>query len=79
MVGAERAGWARFDTGVRDASTEFDPEPTRSDEPGIIYFTSGTTGQPKMVWHTQASYGLGHRVTGELWLDLKQMMCETKY
>jgi acetyl-CoA synthetase/medium-chain acyl-CoA synthetase len=24
-----------------------------------------------MVLHTQASYGLGHRVTGELWLDLK--------
>ena len=71
LVGAERPGWASFDTGVRDASTEFDPEPTRSDEPGIIYFTSGTTGQPKMVWHTQASYGLGHRLTGELWLDLK--------
>jgi len=24
-----------------------------------------------MVLHTQASYGLGHRITGELWLDLK--------
>src|SRR5262249_45967364 len=45
--------------------------PTLSNEPGIIYFTSGTTGGPKMVLHTQASYGLGHRVTGELWLDLK--------
>ena len=71
LVGAERRDWASFETGVRDASTEFDPEPTRSDEPGMIYFTSGTTGQPKMVLHTQASYGLGHRVTGELWLDLK--------
>ena len=25
---------------------------------------------PKMVLHTQASYGLGHAVTGRLWLDL---------
>jgi acetyl-CoA synthetase/medium-chain acyl-CoA synthetase len=71
VVGAERPGWANFDTGARDASIEFEPEPTRSDEPGIIYFTSGTTGPPKMVLHTQASYGLGHRLTGELWLDLK--------
>src|SRR5262245_54208639 len=71
IVGAERTGWIHFDAGVHDASGEFEPEPTRSDEPGIIYFTSGTTGPPKMVLHTQASYGLGHRVTGELWLDLK--------
>ena len=71
LLGAERSGWTNFDAGVRDASPDFDCEPTRSDEPGIIYFTSGTTGPPKMVLHTQASYGLGHRLTGELWLDLK--------
>ena len=71
LLGAERSGWRNFDAGVRDASPDFDCEPTRSDEPGIIYFTSGTTGPPKMVLHTQASYGLGHRLTGELWLDLK--------
>ncbi len=49
-------------------SPDFEPEPTRADEPGLIYFTSGTTGPPKMVLHTQESYGLGHRVTGEQWL-----------
>lgn len=53
------------------ASSSFDPEPTRADEPGIIYFTSGTTGPPKMVLHTQESYGLGHRVTGAEWLCCK--------
>jgi acetyl-CoA synthetase/medium-chain acyl-CoA synthetase len=70
-VGASHRGWTSFDEGLRHANPSFDPEPTLSDEPGIIYFTSGTTGPPKMVLHTQASYGLGHRVTGELWLDLK--------
>ena len=37
-------------------------EPTRSDDPMLLYFTSGTTGQPKMVLHTH-SYPLGHEVT----------------
>ncbi len=71
LVGAEQPGWTNFDAGLREAAPDFDCEPTRSDEPGIIYFTSGTTGPPKMVLHTQASYGLGHRLTGQLWLDLK--------
>jgi len=71
IAGRECAGWTSFEKGLRESDPTFDPEPTRSDDPGIIYFTSGTTGQPKMVLHTQASYGLGHRITGELWLDLR--------
>lgn len=65
------SAWIDFDRGVRDTSTVFRCERTRSDDPGILYFTSATTGDPKMVMHSQASYGLGHRLTGELWLDLK--------
>src|SRR5258706_13715777 len=71
LVGSERPGWTSFDAGLAQADLGFDPEPTLSSDPGIIYFTSGTTGPPKMVLHTQASYGLGHRITGELCLDLK--------
>jgi len=62
-------GWVDFNAALERAATEFVGEPTRAEDPGIIYFTSATTGDPKMVLHTQASYGLGHRVTGELWLD----------
>src|SRR4051794_14732450 len=69
-VGGAPPGWIDFDTGIARASPDFDPTHTLADSPGIIYFTSGTTGPPKMVLHTQASYGMGHRVTGELWLDL---------
>ena len=70
---AGRPGWIDFDAGLaRRARSDVRSRDRRaSDEPGIIYFTSGTTGPPKMVLHTQASYGLGHRITGELWLDLK--------
>jgi acyl-coenzyme A synthetase/AMP-(fatty) acid ligase len=62
-------GWVDFNEAMKRAATKFAGEPTRAEDPGIIYFTSATTGEPKMVLHTQASYGLGHRVTGELWLD----------
>ena len=71
LIGEEHAGWMNFDAGLRTARDDSEPEPTRADEPGILYFTSGTTGPPKMVLHTQESYGLGHRVTGEQWLCCK--------
>ncbi len=71
LVGGGQTGWLDFDAGLRRASADFVDEPTRADDPGMLFFTSATTGDPKMVLHTQASYGLGHRVTGEWWLDLK--------
>jgi acetyl-CoA synthetase/medium-chain acyl-CoA synthetase len=71
QVNGSTAGWTDFDAGILDANPDFTREPTRSDDPGILYFTSATTGHPKMVLHTQASYGLGHRLTGQCWLDLR--------
>lgn len=71
VAGTATPGWRDFDAGVASASAEFADEPIRSDAPGILFFTSATTGHPKMVLHTQASYGLAHRLTGEYWLDLK--------
>ena len=42
---------------------------TRSTDPMLIYFTSGTTGEPKMVLHNHG-YPLGHIVTARLWQDV---------
>ncbi|HUU75577.1 MAG TPA: AMP-binding protein [Methanoregulaceae archaeon] len=42
---------------------------TRATDPMLIYFTSGTTGEPKMVLHSN-SYPLGHLVTAGLWQDV---------
>ncbi|MBP8259650.1 MAG: AMP-binding protein [Verrucomicrobia bacterium] len=72
LVGGEGgSGWRDFDAALGEAGEGDAGEPTASSDPGIIYFTSATTGEPKMVLHTQASYGLAHRLTGDLWLDLR--------
>jgi acyl-coenzyme A synthetase/AMP-(fatty) acid ligase len=64
-------GWRRFDD-LLEASSDAAPSaaPTRADDPLLVYFTSGTTGYPKMVLHTHASYGIGHEITARFWQDL---------
>lgn len=64
-------GWKSFAASLAASPAEFTDSPIPSDDPGLIYFTSATTGHPKMVLHTQVSYGLGHRVTGRDWLALR--------
>ena len=70
VIGGPVDGWTDFSAEVNKASTEFDTAKTRSDETALCYFTSGTTGFPKMCMHSH-SYGLAHLTTGRYWLDLK--------
>ena len=71
MVGGDKRGWISFDEKMAEASTRLENvERTRSNDPMLIYFTSGTVGYPKMVLHTQASYGLAHVLTAKYWHDL---------
>ena len=70
IVGSDRENWVRLEEGLAAAPEATGYVPTRAADPGIIYFTSGTSGQAKMVLHTHASYGLGHTITGKYWLDL---------
>lgn len=70
IVDDMREGWTNYAGATASASPEFTAENTMSDENAILYFTSGTTGYPKMTVHTHASYPIGHTVTGKFWLDL---------
>jgi medium-chain acyl-CoA synthetase len=67
-----RQGWESYADLAAAPAVSRDQVATRSSDPAIVYFTSGTTGMPKMVLHTQASYGLGHAATGRWWLDLDE-------
>lgn len=69
--GGWRPGWYGF-ADLLEGSGEFETADTRSDEMALLYFTSGTTGGPKMTVHTHASYPLGHLITGRYWLDLSE-------
>jgi acetyl-CoA synthetase/medium-chain acyl-CoA synthetase len=44
---------------------------TAAAERALLFFTSGTTGAPKMASHSHASYGLGHQITARYWLGLR--------
>jgi acyl-coenzyme A synthetase/AMP-(fatty) acid ligase len=69
IIGARRDGWTSYDDAMAGASTEFECADTLGDEDALCYFTSGTTGYPKMAIQPH-SYGLAHEITGRYWLDL---------
>lgn len=65
-------GWIDFHEGVKNASQFVRPaEKTRNEDIMILYFTSGTTGQPKMVIHN-FTYPLGHITTAKYWHNLHE-------
>jgi acetyl-CoA synthetase len=70
VVGEPVEGWLTY----ADAYAEdepFVPEgPTAAEDPLLLYFTSGTTAQPKLVQHTHVSYPVGHLST-MYWIGLE--------
>ncbi len=65
IVDADRTGWTRYDAAQSDPFE--DCADTRANDAALWYFTSGTTGNPKMTVHGCA-YPLGHETTGKFWL-----------
>jgi acetyl-CoA synthetase len=73
LIGVEREGWLNFNAGMESSPEEF-IRPELEDRPKnedimLLYFTSGTTGMPKMVNHNYI-YPLGHILTAKYWQNV---------
>lgn len=67
---ALREGWVDFNASVRAASAEFEKRDTLAADPMLMYFSSGTSGNPKMVLH-DSSYAVGHLITAKHWHNVR--------
>jgi acyl-coenzyme A synthetase/AMP-(fatty) acid ligase len=70
-VGGAPAGWHDWDALLGRAAPAGVAARTRSSEPALCFYTSGTTKNPKAVLHSHA-YTFAHRWTGAYWLDLQR-------
>ena len=66
----EREGWVDFNSGVRAASEVFERLDTVAAEPMLMYFSSGTSGNPKMVLHN-SGYAVAHLITAKHWHNVQ--------
>ena len=71
--GAQRDDVIDFRVALRQVPSDggFQKVDLKPTDPSLIFFTSGTTGPPKMVLHNQISYPLAHTLTGKHWLLLE--------
>jgi acetyl-CoA synthetase len=74
VLGMDRPGWHNITAAIAAAPADF-TRPTGSNASAnedifLLYFTSGTTGMPKMVRHNYA-YPLGHILTAKYWLKVQ--------
>lgn len=69
-VPIEREGWVDFNSGVRAASEVFERRDTVAAEPMLMYFSSGTSGNPKMVLHN-SGYAVAHLITAKHWHNVQ--------
>ncbi len=68
LVGGEREGWHNFDEEFDLFSAHFyrNEDTPCGNDPMLMFFTSGTTGYPKIALHSY-KYPLGHFITAKYW------------
>lgn len=66
LVHGGREGWLDFDRELESCSPVLERVPNKASDPMLLYFSSGTTGYPKMVIHDH-SYAIAHIVTARHW------------
>ena len=71
----KRDGWLGFNEEIEKYSDVFprltEAVSAKNTDPMLIYFTSGTTGMPKMVLH-DFTHPLGHIVTAKYWQQVRE-------
>ena len=70
-LNVKRKGWLDLQSEMARAQASLSRIQTESSDPSLLYFTSGTTGMPKMVQHDFA-YPLGHIVTAKYWQNVQE-------
>ncbi len=72
IVNSERAGWHCFDTEYKLFRSIYNrtEDTACGDDPMLMFFTSGTTGYPKIACHSY-KYALGHFVTARYWHSIQ--------
>jgi len=68
--GQRAAGWTDFNEAVAGSNDAFERRQGNVRDPFIMYFSSGTTGHPKMVLHDGA-YALAHTLTAKHWHNVR--------
>jgi len=75
MVNGQHEGWLSFDELLEAGSEEWKrpcgADATCNEDTLMIYFTSGTTGLPKMVRHNHL-HPLGHILTAKYWQQVQE-------
>ncbi len=75
LIDGSKDGWLDFSSGIEEASNEFQRPlgelGSHNSDISLLYFTSGTTGMPKMVQHDY-EYPLGHILTARYWQNVSE-------
>ncbi len=72
LVGGKREGWHAYEEECALFSTHFNrtDDTACGSDPMLMFFTSGTTGYPKIAAHSY-KYALGHFPTARYWHDIR--------
>lgn len=71
IVRGDREGWISFDKEIEKFPDTLERIPNNVNDDMLLYFTSGTTGYPKMVLHSHY-YSAAHILTAKYWHNIQE-------
>ncbi len=71
IVKGKNDGWIDFDSELMKYPACLERIPNRTDDDALMFFSSGTTGYPKMVMHSHR-YSMAHIPTAKYWHNLNK-------